>query len=160
MHANLVLFKNDGSQKVFPLQSNITVIGRRHDCDLCVPLSQISRRQCRLSKDENLIKIHDLDSRNGTYVNGTRVQESAIKAGDYIKIGPLVFVLQIDGQPEKISPPPKQAGKKIGTVKAPLTAMPEEKTNTETQVEKQNDSSGSHAELDLSDSFAAELDKL
>ena len=107
MHANLVLFRSDGSQKIFPLQSNVTVIGRRHDCDLRIPLSQISRRQCKLSKKEQSIQIHDLNSRNGTYVNGSRVQESDMRPGDYIKIGPLTFVLQIDGQPEKISPPQK-----------------------------------------------------
>ena len=159
MHANLVLFKNDGSVKVFPLQSNITVIGRRHDCDLCVPLSQISRRQCRLSKDDNLIKIHDLDSRNGTFVNGARIQESAVEAGDYIKIGPLTFLLQIDGRPEKVTPPPQQVAKKPPVAKASAASSAEPK-KTQSEPPSQNDSSGSFAEMDLSDSFTSELEKL
>ncbi len=159
MHANLVLFKNDGSVKIFPLQSNITVIGRRHDCDLCVPLSQISRRQCRLSKDENLIKIHDLDSRNGTYVNGTRIQESSVMAGDYIKIGPLTFLLQIDGKPEKVDPPTQNVTQKPPVVQAPAASSAESE-KSQTKPPSQGDSSDSFAALDLSDSFTSELEKL
>lgn len=159
MHANLVLFKNDGNVKIFPLQSNITVIGRRHDCDLCVPLSQISRRQCRLSKDENLIKIHDLDSRNGTYVNGTRIQESHVRAGDYIKIGPLTFLLQIDGQPEKVNPPDQNVVEKSSAAKAP-GASSAETMKSQSESPAEGDSSNSFAAMDLSDSFTSELEKL
>jgi pSer/pThr/pTyr-binding forkhead associated (FHA) protein len=51
------------------------------------------------------LKLRDLGSRNGTILNGKPVDEAVVKAGDSIKIGPLVFVLQIDGQPEKIVQP-------------------------------------------------------
>ena len=37
MDVNLVLFKKDGSQKAFSVASDTTIIGRRHDCDLCIP---------------------------------------------------------------------------------------------------------------------------
>jgi pSer/pThr/pTyr-binding forkhead associated (FHA) protein len=100
MEINLVLLKKNGSNKSFPLPSSITVIGRRHTCDLCIPLESVSRRHCQLSCDNGVFKIRDLDSRNGTYINGKRVKEAAIKAGDSIKIGPLRFVLRIDGQPQ------------------------------------------------------------
>ncbi len=42
----------------------------------------------------------DLGSSNGTYLNGTRVdKEAVLKAGDSIQVGPIVFVLQVDGYP-------------------------------------------------------------
>jgi pSer/pThr/pTyr-binding forkhead associated (FHA) protein len=100
MDINLVLLKKNGSNKIFSLPSNVTIIGRRHTCDLCIPLESVSRRHCQLSCDNGLLKIQDLDSRNGTYLNGKRVKEAVIKAGDSIGIGPLSFVLQIDGQPQ------------------------------------------------------------
>jgi pSer/pThr/pTyr-binding forkhead associated (FHA) protein len=162
MHANLVLFRSDGSQKIFPLQSNITVIGRRHDCDLRIPLSQISRRQCKLSKKEKdqAIQIHDLNSRNGTYVNGSRIQESEMRPGDYIKIGPLTFVLQIDGKPEKIGPPLKIEKTKNPTSKKTAKASAETDKTPDSKPAPKADSSDSMAALDLSDSFADELEKL
>jgi pSer/pThr/pTyr-binding forkhead associated (FHA) protein len=105
MDVNLVLLKKNGSHKFFPLPSSVTVIGRRHSCDLCIPLMSVSRRHCQLNYDDGVLKIRDLDSRNGTYLNGKRIDEAVIQAGDSIKIGPLTFVLQIDGQPQTIAEP-------------------------------------------------------
>jgi len=105
MDVNLVMFKKNGSQKVFPMPSSITVIGRRPDCDLCVPLASVSKRHCQLNYDGGLLHVRDLSSRNGTYLNGKRVDEAVIKAGDSIEIGRLTFVFQINGQPEAIVQP-------------------------------------------------------
>jgi pSer/pThr/pTyr-binding forkhead associated (FHA) protein len=105
MDINLVLLKKNGSHKFFPLPSSVTVIGRRHSCDLCIPLMSVSRRHCQLNYDDGVLKIRDLDSRNGTYLNGKRIDEAVIQTGDSIKIGPLTFVLQIDGQPQTIAEP-------------------------------------------------------
>ena len=105
MNVNLILFKKDGSRKTFPLSSSVTVIGRRRDCDLCIPLMSVSRRHCQLNQDGGALKIRDLGSRNGTYLNGKRIDETVIQAGDSIEIGTLAFVLQIDGRPENIGMP-------------------------------------------------------
>ena len=149
MDANLILFKKDGSTKSFVLPSNITVIGRRHDCDLCVPLMVVSRRHCQLSQNNETVKIRDLDSKSGTYLNGNRISEATVKAGDYITIGPLTFLLQIDGEPAKIVPPPQH--------KAPPAAKKEPAPKAPAE-----DLSGSFPELEIddSDSFLAELEDL
>ena len=106
MDVKLVLFKKDGSQKSFALPSNLAVIGRRHDCDLCVPLMDVSRRHCQLDQNNETLEVRDLGSRNGTFLNGQRVDgETPIKAGDYLQVGPLVFQFQIDGIPEQATPP-------------------------------------------------------
>jgi len=81
------------------------MIGRRHNCDLRVPLRSVSRRHCQLNHDDGLWRIRDLGSRNGTYLNGKRVDEAVINAGDSIKIGPLAFLFQIDGKPVAVSQP-------------------------------------------------------
>lgn len=102
MNANLVLFKKSGEAKTFPLPSTVTVVGRRQDCDLCVPLMVISRRHCELNQDQNQLKLRDLGSRNGTFVNGRRVEEIQLNPGDEIQVGPVKFGVQIDGQPEEL----------------------------------------------------------
>ena len=153
MHVNLVLFKKDGTHKLFPLSSNITVIGRRHDCDLRVPLTPVSRRHCKLSKSNQIINIRDLDSRNGTFLNGKRIKEAPLNAGDYICVGSLTFMLQVNGKPEKIVPP-KQTSRKPTSSRA---AASEPTQELEIPAE---DASGSFHELDLSDSFLDELEGL
>ena len=105
MDANLVLQAKSGEHKVFPLPSSVTVIGRRHNCDLRIPLDAVSRRHCELSMQDSSILLRDLGSRNGTYLNGNRMDHEGrrLEPGDQIQIGPLTFFLQIDGLPAKIA---------------------------------------------------------
>lgn len=109
MNINLVLLKKNGLQKAFSLPSSVTVIGRRHDCDFCIPLMSVSRRHCQLSFDGKTLKIRDLGSHNGTILNGQRVDESVVNAGDALKIGPLAFIFQIDDKPESIVHPDRSS---------------------------------------------------
>jgi len=102
MEVNLIFFKKDGSFKGIPLPSNVTVLGRRHDCDLRIRLDSVSRRHCRISNDNGLLNICDLQSKNGTIVNGESIIEIKVSAGDKITIGKLTFVIQVDGKPEAI----------------------------------------------------------
>ncbi len=149
MDANLVLFKKDGSQKNFPLPSDITVIGRRHDCDLCVPLMVVSRRHCQLNQNDEALKIRDLGSRSGTFLNGKRISEATVQAGDYITIGPLTFLLQIGGEPAEIVPP-EQLGKTPSQQKPPEPKSPATAPSD----------SFPDLEIDDSDSFLDELEDL
>ena len=99
MNVNLVMLKKDGTTKSFALPSTVTSIGRRQDCDFCLPLSVISRKHCELSLDRNQINIRDLGSRNGTFLNGQRIDETRAGTGDLLEVGPVKFVIQVDGQP-------------------------------------------------------------
>lgn len=102
MKVNLILFKKDGSTRSFTLPSTVTTIGRRKDCDFCIPLTCISRKHCEFDMDMERLTIRDLNSKNGTFLNGSRISESPIKPGDLLKIGTLSFGIQIDGRPEDI----------------------------------------------------------
>jgi len=148
MDVNLILFKKDGSQQAFSLPSNISVLGRRHDCDLCIPLMVVSRRHCQLNQNNESLKIRDLDSRAGTFLNGKRIEETTVKAGDYIRIGPLTFQLQIDGKPEKAIPP------------APAKPKPTPKPPSPKDLAEELSGSFPELEAEKSDSFLAELDNL
>jgi len=99
MKVNLVLLKKDGTTKGFALPSTVTSIGRRQDCDFCIPLSMVSRKHCEINFDHDQVMIRDFGSRNGTYLNGQRIEEASAKAGDLLQVGPVRFVIQIDGQP-------------------------------------------------------------
>jgi pSer/pThr/pTyr-binding forkhead associated (FHA) protein len=107
MQAVLVMFRSDGERRSFSITRSITVIGRREDCDLRIPLGDVSRKHCRIVLEEDTLRLEDLGSSNGTYHNGQRVEKDAfLQAGDSIQVGPVVFVLQVDGVPadEELQP--------------------------------------------------------
>jgi hypothetical protein len=62
-------------------------LGREKDCQIIIPLRQVSRHHSRVSPSPNGVIIEDLGSKNGTYLNGSLVQEPAILTdGDEIQI--------------------------------------------------------------------------
>jgi pSer/pThr/pTyr-binding forkhead associated (FHA) protein len=140
MNANLVLFKKSGEAKTFELPSTVTVVGRRQDCDLCVPLMVVSRRHCELNQDQGQLRLRDLGSRNGTFVNGRRVEETQLKPGDEIQIGPVKFGVQINGQPAEL---------KISD--SAIMQPPENLADFENDSEIQNEILKSESEEDLND---------
>src|SRR3954470_3364038 len=85
----MVMFRADQQRRSFSVTRDMTVIGRREDCDLRIPLSDVSRKHCRMILDGETIKVEDLGSSNGTYRNGERVQQTERTAGYTLQIGPV-----------------------------------------------------------------------
>ncbi len=116
MQVVLVMFKGDGERRSFSVARDVTLIGRREDCDLRIPLGDVSRKHCRILKQEDELRVEDLGSSNGTFVNDQRIQESAVHAGDALRVGPVNFVVQIDGVPpdNEIDTPATSSGSTAG----------------------------------------------
>lgn len=74
----------------FPIESE-AVLGRSKDSDICVPASHLSRKHARFTYDGNKLKIEDLNSSNGTFVNGKKVQMIELKHGDEVGFDTLRF---------------------------------------------------------------------
>ncbi|OPX23812.1 MAG: hypothetical protein B1H04_03305 [Planctomycetales bacterium 4484_123] len=104
MDVKLVMYKRDGRRKDFRIHKPKTVLGRAEDCDLRIPLLSVSRKHCELILGDDELRVRDLASSNGTFVNSRRITETALKPGDRLVIGPVVFTVQIDGVPEQIAP--------------------------------------------------------
>lgn len=111
MQVVLVMFRGDGERRSFSVVRDVTVLGRREDCDLRIPLSDISRKHCRIIRSQDSVRIEDLGSSNGTLCNGERVTSIELQAGDTLTVGPVSFVVQIDGVPadHELSPYGHQA---------------------------------------------------
>jgi hypothetical protein len=70
------------------------LIGRHYSCDVVLGSSNVSRRHARLQfRDGNWI-LRDLDSTNGTLVNGVPVGRCALRPGDRVTIG--AHILTVD----------------------------------------------------------------
>ena len=69
------------------------VVGREGTCDVYVESNQVSRRHCLLQVTERGLLVKDLDSTNGTFVNGIPMTDGYINAGDRLGLGTYVMTL-------------------------------------------------------------------
>jgi Protein of unknown function (DUF3662)/Inner membrane component of T3SS, cytoplasmic domain len=69
-------------------------IGRAPDCELVLRDSRISRRHARLTARDGVLVLTDLGSTNGTRVNGHRVSEVVLGAGDRILLGETTLTIE------------------------------------------------------------------
>lgn len=68
------------------------MIGRAEDCQLKSKNELISRYHCILLTEEGYVGVRDLNSRNGVFVNGEKIdEETELRNGDRLAIGPLEF---------------------------------------------------------------------
>lgn len=86
-------------QPPVPVREDATIsIGRHSSCDLTILRHAVSRRHAEIVYDGDGYLLRDLGSRNGTYLNGERVEGTArLRSGDKIEIGPsAVTFCQLD----------------------------------------------------------------
>jgi len=70
------------------------VIGRSKDCDVHLDDPNISRRHAELRHEESTYWLIDLDSTNGTEVNGRRQKRAKLEHGDTLKLGSTELVFR------------------------------------------------------------------
>lgn len=78
------------ANRVFPLK-DINIIGRANECDICLAAAHLSRRHAQLQIIDGMLFVKDLDSANGTFLNGKRVAEARVKRGDELRFDALTF---------------------------------------------------------------------
>ena len=70
------------------------VIGRALECDVVVKDVKASRRHCQLRREGSTFILEDLGSKNGTFVNGERIQEAVtLKPNQSFAVGDTMFYL-------------------------------------------------------------------
>src|SRR5512141_3337199 len=109
--AKLVLFLEDGATRDIALDKERITIGRRADNDVCLPHPAVSGEHAAIVTILTDSFLEDLDSTNGTFVNGQPVQKHFLRDGDVIELGRqrLVFLVDEDAHPPGYPPAPAQA---------------------------------------------------
>lgn len=151
MQAVLVMFRSDGEKRSFSLSREMTVIGRRQDCDLMIPLGEISRKHCRIIREGDTLRLEDLGSSNGTFHNGRRIQEIILSPGDTIQVGPVTFVIQIDGVPSDDEVQPFAHGAAAGAAATAGEDELEELPNEPPAIQTRSRSTPADDELEVLD---------
>jgi hypothetical protein len=82
----------------FLIRKPVTTLGRALDNDIVVESSEVSRHHARLELDGDGLRIIDLNSTNGTQVNGRAIRSQAIRPGDEITFGTLAAKVAAYGE--------------------------------------------------------------
>jgi len=82
----LILKDSSGKDEEYPLKTQIT-LGRSNANVICLPQPYISKQHAAVYLVNDHFFIEDLDSRNGTFVNGRRIKKKRLSSGDRIQIG-------------------------------------------------------------------------
>ncbi len=87
-----------------PLDKPVLLVGRHQECDVQIPSRKISRRHCCIAQVHDYVVVKDLFSTNGVRINGARVREGALHAGDELTIGNYRYKIQV-GVPSSSNEP-------------------------------------------------------
>src|SRR5438477_6916593 len=97
MRAQLVPI--DGGPSI-EIAKDMTVVGRKEDCDLRLDHKSVSKLHCVIVKTDGLLLLRDLGSTNGTRVNGQRVRRAALLPNDNLNIANFRFRVHLGpGEP-------------------------------------------------------------
>ena len=85
-------YLEDAAGQRFPLTGQVTALGRSHNCEIFIPDRRASRRHAEIRWDGETSTLCDLDSTNGTFLNGRRMTTpQTLRDGDLIAIGSATF---------------------------------------------------------------------
>jgi len=83
----LTVLEGKYANQFWPIDQEEITLGRDDICDIVIPERQISRKHLKIISTENVFFIEDLNSRNGTWINGQRIQGThEIFDGDEIHV--------------------------------------------------------------------------
>ena len=89
---------DDIPEKTFRiLPGNVRTLGRASGADFIVDGALVSRVHCRLTVlPDGALEVKDLESTNGTYINGARVATARLNSGDRLKVGRFELMVRRD----------------------------------------------------------------
>lgn len=116
--ASVVFYMEDGNTLVHKLENEVTTIGRHPESIVQLTCPSSSGRHAVIKQREDGYYVHDLDSSNGTRVNGAEIEEAKLKDGDRVGFGDVQAVFYTGDPPkvleEKPVAPPR-IGKSLAT---------------------------------------------
>src|SRR5262249_38954656 len=136
MRAQLVPL--DGSPPI-DIVKDMTLVGRKEDCDLRLDHKSVSKLHCVLVKTDGLLLLRDLGSTNGTRVNGQRIRRAALLPNDQLFIASYKFrVFLGPDEPAAAAPVPsdgtaqRMEARELGGL--PRPAQPDEEADDDSEM--------------------------
>lgn len=105
VRAKLKIMRGSNAGKILEINVPQYIIGRTPGCNLRPQSDAISRQHCALITSDSGLSIRDLKSRNGTILNGEKIEsEKPLANGDELQIGPLFFQVILHVEEKKGAP--------------------------------------------------------
>ena len=82
----LILETKLTTKRVFPFYAKM-IIGRHSTNDIPLPDRTVSKRHAVVGRVRGRVVVKDLGSRNGTFVNGQKLEKAILASGDRLKVG-------------------------------------------------------------------------
>jgi DNA-binding CsgD family transcriptional regulator len=104
----------DPSVWAYPVTDGAHRLGRGSECEVRLSHTSVSRVHARLEFRDGLLSLEDLQSRNGTFVNQSRVSECSLAVGDELRVAAVVLDVVASLQScfdEQTSADPIEAGR-------------------------------------------------
>jgi predicted component of type VI protein secretion system len=98
MEARFTVISGPHRGQTFQVPRGKFILGREPDCHLVLDTNSVSRHHCVLLLDDYTLRIRDLSSKNGTFVNRnlTRIGERILAHGDTVRVGDLVIRVELE----------------------------------------------------------------
>jgi pSer/pThr/pTyr-binding forkhead associated (FHA) protein len=97
--AKLVLLSAGMTGRTHDLKAEKTTVGRVEDNTFQIAEPSVSSHHCEVLLRGNDVIVRDLNSTNGTYINGEKITESPIKPGQILRLGQIEMRLETDAPP-------------------------------------------------------------
>jgi len=103
--AKLVILSQGMTGRSHELKVDKTTIGRVDDNTFPIAEASVSSHHCEVLLRGTDVVIHDLNSTNGTFINGERITESVLKPGQTLRLGQVELRLETEGSAAMSSAP-------------------------------------------------------
>lgn len=102
-----VTVKTDDASQSLSFNHGEIVIGRGEECDIVVVDDMVSKKHLRIINDNGIVKIQDLGSSNGTFLNSGKIDngQCVVRPGDLIQLGSIRTVIEISNIVSEIVQP-------------------------------------------------------
>jgi pSer/pThr/pTyr-binding forkhead associated (FHA) protein len=99
-----------GGGDPIPLFKRSLLVGRRESCDIVLRFPNVSAHHCELACEGGYWYVRDLESRNGTKVNGVRVTDRRLDPGDVLSVASHHYDVKYSPvELGAVGPPPEQS---------------------------------------------------
>jgi pSer/pThr/pTyr-binding forkhead associated (FHA) protein len=97
--ARIVLLSEGLTGRIFELKAEKTTVGRLPDNAFAIPEASVSSHHAEFQLKGNELLVKDLDSTNGTFINGERITETTLKAGQVFRLGTVDMRFELGDAP-------------------------------------------------------------
>lgn len=126
--AKLVILNQGMTGRTFELNVERTTVGRVEENTFQIADPSVSSRHAEILLQGSELFVRDLNSTNGTFINGEKISEAALKLGQTLRFGQVELKID-DGQPVTAPPPPSPV-----SASAPAPAPAQKKSVDATMV--------------------------